>query len=155
MDENSERWTEEDDARVIVEGLPEWHPSLFVHQFRQALLVDPPVPPLLLTEGFVTPESAEAWGDYSAARGWAKSASKISTTAHYGRGATDVAYVRLVFTDEWIAPNNDTPEHAVVTLVWRPDIEVLPGLGWRIHAVGEALDPQTLPRTAIGFDPRI
>ena len=130
-------------------------PSLFVRQFRRARLVDPPVPPLLPTEGFVTPESAGAWGDYTAARDWAKSASKVSTTAHYGKGATDVAYVRPVFTDEWIAPNDDAPEHAVVTLVRRPEIDVLPGVGWRIHGVGEALDPKTLPRTAVGFDPRL
>lgn len=63
MGDDHESWTDEDDAALIVEGLPDWHPSLFVHQFRDALQIEPPVPSRLLSEGFVTPESIKAWGD--------------------------------------------------------------------------------------------
>lgn len=139
---------------MLVEGLPAWHPSLFVDQFRDALQIEHPAANQIITEGFVTPESAVSWGDYSAARGWAKSESKISTTPLYGRGAHDVAYVRLVITDKWIAPNLDTPAHLIATLVWRPEIAIVPEVGWRIHQLGYPVDPMSLPRTAIGFDPR-
>jgi hypothetical protein len=154
MSDDFGSWTEEDDAAVIVEGLPVWHPSLFVDQFRDALRFDHPAANRIITEGFVTPESAEFWGDYSTAREWATGESKISTTPLYGRGAPDVAYVRLVFTDEWIAPDLDTPAHLIATLVWRPEIAMVPEVGWRIHQLGDPVEPTSLPRTDIGFDPR-
>ena len=154
MNDGQEQWTEEDDAAAIAEGLPDWHPSLFVSHFRTALRLEHPGVDRVLATAFVTPESVESWGGFSGARAWAGSDSKISTAAIHARDASDVAYVRLVFTDKWITPNLDTPEHAIATLVWRPEIAVLPHIGWRIHRIGEAADPRSLPRTAIGFDPR-
>lgn len=139
---------------MIAEGLPDWHPSLFVNHFRTALHLQHPGADRVLAEAFVTPESVDWWGGFSEARAWARSDSKISTAPIYARDASDVAYVRLVFTDEWIVPNRKAPEHAIVTLVWRPEIAVLPRVGWRVHRIGEAIDPRSLPRTAIGVDPR-
>jgi hypothetical protein len=150
-----ESWTDEDDAAVVLESLPAWHPSLFVNVFRTGLKhLDDAGALRILREGFITPESVEAWGDFAAAREVAKSDLKISMTAWWGIEAPDVAYVRLVDTDAWISPNTDQLAAMHVTLVWRPELAVVPGSSWRIHALGEPLPPQLVPRTAVGFDPR-
>jgi len=154
MNDDFARWTDQDDAAVIVESLPDWHPSLFVEQFRDALTLEHPMANLFLTEGFVTPESSQSWGDYSIARAWARSDLRTSTTPFYGIGCPDVAWVRIVATDEWISADTETPEEMCATLVWRPEIAMVPGLCWRIHHLGNAVDPTTVPRTAIGVDPR-
>lgn len=76
-------------------------------------------------------------------------------TALWGVGAPDVAYVRLVETDGWRVPDmRAVPAAAIVTLVWRPEIAIVPGSSWRIHAIGDPLRPDQAPRTASGFDPR-
>jgi len=84
-----------------------------------------------------------------AARRWARGDLKISTTALHAAGAPDVAYIRLVSTEQWVNAPMSAPEAAMVTLVWRPEIEVVPG-GWRIHAIGEPIAPDHLPRSAEG-----
>jgi len=73
----------------------------------------------------------------------------------YGSDAPDVAYVRLVETDEHSVTNTaDVPATAHVTLVWRPEIAIVPGSSWRIHHIGEPVPFTEVPRTAIGTDPR-
>jgi len=63
--------------------------------------------------------------------------------------------VRLVETDEHsVTSAADVPATAHVTLVWRPEIAVVPGSGWRIHYIGEPVPFTGVPRTAIGTDPR-
>ena len=80
---------------------------------------------------------------------------KISMSPLYGSDAPDVAYVRLVETDEHSVTNTaDVPATAHVTLVWRPEIAILPGSSWRIHHIGEPVPITEVPRTAIGTDPR-
>jgi hypothetical protein len=148
-------WTDEDDALVTYESLPEWHPALFVDVFRMGLARVEPEESSWLTEAFVTPESITSWGDFSRARTIFAVGLKISTTARYGIGAPDVAYVRLVETSQHLNHDVDAvPATIHVTLVWRPEIAVVPNSSWRVHAVGEMVDPAVVPRTAMGFDPR-
>ncbi|MRG60123.1 hypothetical protein GE115_09600 [Agromyces sp. CFH 90414] len=148
-------WTDEDDALVAYESLPDWHPALFVDVFRTGLEMEHPDKRSLLAGAFITPESLEFWGDFSRARAVFATRLKISMTAMYGVGAPDVAYVRLVETDEHI--NHDLYSVIAsmhVTLVWRPEIAILPNSAWRIHHLGEAIEPTLVPRTQPGFDPR-
>ena len=155
MIDDETAWTDADDALLTYEALPDWHPSLFVDVFRTALQTDEPDTNRLLFGAFVTPESAEVWGDFSRARAVFTSGLKIGTTALYGNGAADVAYVRLVATDAHL--NHDiraVPATMHVTLVWRPEIAVVPKSSWRIHYLGEAIEPSLVPRSAPGFDPR-
>lgn len=150
-----EFWTEEDDSALELELLPAWHPSLFVDAFRVGLQNFNESTEAIARGGFVTPESVDAWGDFTAAREIASSSLKISMTALWGIGAPDVAYVRLVDTDEWRATDmRAVPAAAIVTLVWRPKIAIIPGMSWRIHSVGVPLHPDEVPRTAAGIDPR-
>lgn len=148
-------WTEEDDARLAYETLPDWHPALFVDVFRTALAMPQPASDALLAEALVTPESLGSWGDFSRARSVFDTGLKISMTALYGLDAPDVAYVRLVETD---SDTNDSidrvPATMHVTVVWRPEIAVVPSSCWRIHHLGEPIDPGLVPRAAPGTDPR-
>ncbi len=153
---DDETWTDEDSAAVQYESLPAWHPSLFVDVFRLGL--QQPLTDEIrfqLRTAFVTPESADNWGDFAEAQLIAESDLKISMNPLYGKDAPDVAYVRLVATDKWVSRMKDEPHRTYVTLIWRPDLpEIVPQTAWRIHAIGEPLDPSTLPRTAQGIDPR-
>lgn len=148
-------WTDEDDALLTYEALPDWHPALFVDVFRTGLTMEQPEANVQLAAAFVTPESIESWGDFSRARAVFATGLKISMTAWYGIDAPDVAYVRLVESDQHINDDIDqAPATMHVTLVWRPEISVVPGSSWRIHHLGEAIEPSRVPRTAPGFDPR-
>lgn len=148
-------WTDEDDALVTYESLPEWHPALFVDVFRAGLSITEPQANALLARAFVTPESLASWGDFSRARAIFAVGLKISTTALYGIEAPDVAYVRLVETGQHLNCDIDAvPATMHVTLVWRPEISVVPRSSWRVHHVGDAIVPVLVPRTAPGFDPR-
>ena len=155
MSDGQTGWTDEDDALVTYESLPEWHPALFVDVFRTGLAKVEPEANALLAGAFVTPESVDSWGDFSRARAIFTTGLKISTTALYGIDAPDVAYVRLVETNQHLNHDIDAvPATMHVTLVWRPEISVVPDSSWRIHHVGAAVDPALVPRTAPGFDPR-
>lgn len=148
-----ERWTEEDDAAVIYESLPDWHPALFVDAFRLGLESDEPSALELLRRGFVTPESVDAWGDFSAAR-QAVRGLRISMKLLWAEGAPDVSYVRFVDRPAAIvADMRQVPAALHATVVWRPELTVTPGLSWRIHGLGAPIAPASLPRTAEGFDP--
>jgi hypothetical protein len=156
MNDESDRWTEEDDAALIYESLPGWHPAMIVDVFRTGLeFENRAARQKVLGEGFVTPESVEAWGDFSRAQALFNTGLRISTTPWWGRDAPDVAYVRLVETDAHFAPQAaGIPATAHVTLVWRPEIAVVPGTSWRLHHIGDPIHPDQVPRTAIGTDPR-
>jgi len=93
VSDDQKSWTDEDDALVTYESLPDWHPSLFVDVFRTGLELKQSNTYELLSGAFVTPESIESWGDFSNARSVFATGLKISTTALYGIGAPDVAYV--------------------------------------------------------------
>lgn len=152
----SEAWSEEDDAAVALELLPAWHPALFFDAFRIGMQNFHENSAAIARGGFVTPESREAWGDFTAVREFANSHLKISTMARWAIGAPDVAYVRLVDTEAWTSPvgRELPPAAAYATLVWRPEIAVAPGSSWRLHAIGAPLPPEEVPRSAHNFDPR-
>jgi hypothetical protein len=155
MRNDETEWTDEDYAQMTYESLPAWHPSLFVDVFRSGLTLVEADANAVLAGAFVTPESVDLWGDFERARAIFGSGLKISMTALYGIGAPDVSYVRLVETAEHLNRQIDAvPATVHVTLVWRPEISVVPDSSWRIHHVGEAIEPSLVPRTAPGFDPR-
>lgn len=146
-------WTDEDDALLAYEALPDWHPALFVDVFRTGL--EQQNAPTELLAAFVTPESLPSWGDFNRARAVFDSGLKISMTALYGIDAPDVAYVRLVETRRHTNDSLDrVPATVHATLVWRPEIEIVPNSSWRIHHLGDAVEPTRVPRTAPGFNPR-
>ena len=146
-------WDDEDDALLAYEALPDWHPALFVDTFRAGL--EHPGFPAEGLAAFVTPESLSSWGNFDRARDVFESGLKISTTPMYGVDAPDVAYVRLVETSGHINERlQDVPATMHATLVWRPEIAVVPCGCWRIHYLGELLEPNRVPRSAPGFDPR-
>ncbi len=146
-------WTDADDAYLAYEALPDWHPALFVDVFRIGLAQ--PGQAGQLGAAFVTPESHETWGDFARARAAFDLGLKISMTALYGKDACDVAYVRLVETNQHTNVSLSlVPATMHFTLVWRPEIAIVPGTSWRIHHLGEPVDPEQVPRTAPGFDPR-
>lgn len=146
-------WTEEDDAQVVYESLPDWHPALFVDAFRLGLQSSEPFAVDLLQRGFITPESVDAWGDFSDTR-TAMRGLRVGMSLLLAEGATDVAYVRIVDTPFSTVDMRAVPARFHATLVWRPEIAVSPGLSWRIHGIGSPIEPDRLPRTAVGFDPR-
>lgn len=150
-----EGWTDEDDVRLEFEALPSWHPALFVDVFRVALAVEPNEGNALLRLGFVTPESVPWWGDFSGARMLLGAGLKISMSALYAADAPDVAYVRLVETDRHRSSGTvRLAATAHATLVWRPELAAVPDTSWRIHRLGQPVDPMVVPRSTPGFDPR-
>ncbi|WP_149205023.1 hypothetical protein [Actinotalea subterranea] len=156
MNDDAGGWTDEDDASVEYEALPAWHPSLFVDVFRTALATEPSeLRNAFLAQAFVTPESVEAWGDFSRAEALFASGLRISMTAFFpSDDVRDVAYVRLVETTEHRSPSlADVPATAHATLVWRPELVGMPESSWRIHHLGFPVAPDLLPRTAPGVDP--
>lgn len=72
MSDAFDQWTDEDDAAVATEALPDGHPSLVVDAFKAGLqkIGDPQAQQIL--EAFITPESVRQWGNFSAARRWAR-----------------------------------------------------------------------------------
>lgn len=156
MSSDAGNWTDEDDASVEYDALPDWHPSIFVDVFRAALETESTEERnALLAQAFVTPESIEAWGDFSRAEALFASGLKISMTAFFPSEAVhDVAYVRLVETSEHCSPRlADVPATVHATLVWRPELVGPPKSSWRIHHLGEPVVPEFLPRTAPAADP--
>lgn len=153
MSDHGGGWSDQDEAQAAYEGLPAWHPSLFVDVLRAALEVSADAG--MLAAALVTPESAEQWGDFTRARALFASGLKISMTPVWATGAPDVAYVRLVETDQHVVDDaGGVPATVHVTLVWRPEIAVVPGSRWRVHHIGDRVDLDLFPRAADGFRPR-
>lgn len=152
MTDHPASWSDEDDALVEYEALPDWHPALFVDVFRAGLEQHSPAE---LLQAFVTPESRSSWGPFDRARDVFAGGLKISMTALYGTGAPDVAYVRLVETSDHTNPDIDEVRATMyATLVWRPEIAIVPNSSWRIHHLEEAVHPSRVPRSTPGFDVR-
>lgn len=146
---NESGWTEEDDALLKYEQLPPWHPALFVDVFRTLLAAAPLETTIQIAEACVTPESLESWGDLSRARAIFDLGLKISMTPLYIKGAPDVAYIRLVETDRHASSAlSTTPATAHFSLVWRPEIAVIPGTSWRAHHLGDPVGLTLLPRSS-------
>lgn len=140
-----ESWSDLDDAELRFQSLDEQHPAKVATAFVHLVLTEPMHSDIAAE--FVTPEKLSDWGDFSTARSFfLDQALAISTRSLRARNNLDVAYVKLVpdngtyFSD---GPRQDFA--AWVTLVWRPELG-----GWRIHAFGDPIPPELLPRTAKG-----
>lgn len=152
---SDEVWTDEDDAAAFAEGLPDHHPTKFVDALRTVACDERGAK---LLPFMVTPESEDQWGgEFQVLRDFLEQPHRISTTPLYGIDAPDVAYVRFVKdSGPWIVEDLDSVEAvAHATLVWRPELPaVVEGGAWRIHALGDPIDPQYVARSAEGTDPR-
>lgn len=100
-------------------------------------------PHLNFLRGLVTPESRDAWGDFSeVAEGL--SGCGITSRVESVPDDPDVVYVKYV-TDPGVAlvtlEETAILVRALGTLVRRPSCG-----GWRVHGVGERLEPHRVPR---------
>lgn len=143
---SDERWTDADDASAMFEAIPDDHPVKLTEAFALALaaLGDDRAEAFLAF--IVTPESREAWGDFSAAAAALAGDYGINSVARSWPSAPDVAYVYLM-EHEPKARMITRPEAVSVphtfTWVWRPELG-----GWRLHGIGPGDPPELLPRTS-------
>jgi hypothetical protein len=96
----------------------------------------------------VTPESLPSWGDFSGPAAWLATIGDwgVGSVANEAIGAPDVAYVKIVRGVDQSCQVVDEQIIAVpgvVTLVWRPERGM-----WLVHAIGEFVRPEDVPRTA-------
>lgn len=142
MTDSDDQWTDKDSARATFEALPADHPCRTATKFNDLIMDEADAATLA---ELVTPECLEDWGDFRVARSFfLDQAISISTRSLRHRGASDVAYVKLVPDDgKYISATARQDAIAWATLVWRPEYG-----GWRIHSIGQPAPPHLLPRTA-------
>lgn len=144
-------WGPDDEAQAAVAGYGPDEPFFTVQAFVSGLHDDST--PSEVLRSAVTPESVEAWGDFSGVREYLKSLGDwgVGSYPAPAAGAPDVAYVKVLrdvpqtyrqTTDEMLL----VP--AVLTLVWRPEVGF-----WLVHSIGEPADPSVLTRTSPGVAP--
>lgn len=151
--DGEEQWTGHDDVEFRFHALPDAHPANVVRAFVGVLWDDAATAAELAQ--YVTPESLSQWSDFGTVRNFVRDdiGVAIGSNALRAVGAPDVTFVKLVPDDEDEPQFHPVPRQDVrawVTLVWRPELG-----GWRLHAIGEQLDPNTLPRTSPGDAPDI
>jgi len=99
----------------------------------------------------ITPESAGNWGELAALKDRTKE-SGLATGVY--RPVYDVAYVKLINDVGADSPVQFITEgfpamSMIISLVYRPELG-----GWRVHSIGQPLDPDDLPRSwPIHFSP--
>jgi len=96
----------------------------------------------------VTPESATAWGDFSAVRGRLEEIGSwgLGTYAVSEENTRDVAYVKIlpdVSTAFRVRGDAVVDVAALITLVWRPETQ-----SWLVHAFGGYVPAARVPRTS-------
>lgn len=146
-------WTERDEADFYYSALDASHPVKQASVFFMAVLSGEYGGEVLVA--FVTPESRDAWGDFSAAREAFREIESpgIGSQARPAEGSPDVVYVKVL--DSVAEPHlvhSPTPVvvPGVFTLVWRPELD-----RWLIHGFGEYLLPEAVPRTSPGEAPNV
>lgn len=95
-----------------------------------------------------TPESHPAWGDFSDAACAYREIPEpgFGSRANLALGAPDVAYFKIlrnVNRSYQVLDDQPIGFAAVLTLVWRPERQQ-----WLVHAMGQSLLPEEVPRTA-------
>ena len=110
----------------------------------------------------ITPESVDAFGDFSVARTMvaAEKDTGIGSLANRPEGASDVAYMKLILnmhdqllpgTESLIVSGAETLARAfIASLVWRPERGM-----WLVHSFGDYARPEEMPRTSPGEAPTI
>lgn len=152
MDEE-ETWTALDTAMAKIEAAGTEHPLLTAMLFVTTLEDEESDPQEL--RDLVTPESAEFWGDFDAARRMLKSIEKpgYGTTINRAPGAVDVGYFKILENvEESFEVHVETAVlvPAVVTIIWRPEKGK-----WLVHQFGAPAEPEELShvRTSPGEAP--
>jgi hypothetical protein len=146
-------WNDDDDAHYVFETLGLEHPVTAARAFLVAL--DDPARFASALSEMVTPESRRLWGDFSAGTKWLERLGSfgIGSVARYEDGAPDVRYIKIAsgITEGRTVPNrSEVDAAAFVTMVWRPEFG-----SWLVHAVGDVIRPEALPRTSPGVAPSV
>ncbi len=99
-------------------------------------------------EGLTTPESREAWGDFTTAAAALKAIENrgCGSMVNEAAGAPDVCYFKILrgVTESYqVLDDQPVALAAVLTLVCRPERGQ-----WLVHSIGDYLGPEQLPRTA-------
>lgn len=114
-------------------------------QYRVALL------------NLTTPESHEAWGDFSSIApklvDYGLASGVYQALDDKGRATPDVVYVRFVNMAgmgdfSYVSDGEVLVEARVLSMVWRPEVD-----SWQIHGIGGYVLPEELPRTSPGVGP--
>jgi len=146
-----EQWSVDDDVMLMLHQRDDSHPGHVALRFFLALTAVPRQVEAL--QSLVTPESLESWGDFSGAAAFLAAVHEpaLGTTPKPAEGAPDVAYMK-VLTGKPNVEIVTVPTHvlmvAFVTLVWRPELGQ-----WRVHSIGDSVQPEDLPRTSPGVAP--
>lgn len=148
----SDEWTDEDDAMAAAAGLQPNHPVWTVITFMSGL--DDLERYREQMSMLVTPESLPRWGDFTQIAEFIASIPDVGTGSrpNHPQGAPDVAYVKIMdhIEKSYIHQNEgriiEVP--AIATLVWSEEA----GL-WRLHDVGDYVEPEELPRPNPGIAP--
>ncbi len=96
-----------------------------------------------------TPESHNAWGDFSVAAEFLQSIEDrgYGSMINKAAGTQDVGYFKVLSgaTESYqVLDEQPVLVAAVLTLVWRPERNQ-----WLVHSIGDPLLPEDLPRTAV------
>lgn len=101
----------------------------------------------------VTPESLNDWGDFAAAGELLESIPEVGfgTLTNQAYGAPDVRYFKIlsgVGDAYMVVDEQPVMAAALLTMIWRPEHG-----RWMVHAMGDSLLPEHLPRSAPGQTP--
>ncbi len=96
----------------------------------------------------VTPESLDAWGDFSEAAAFLNELPEMAfgSKVNEAVGAPDVVYFKIlrdVTTSYEVVDEQPINAAAVLTLIWRPERKQ-----WLVHSIGDYSTLENLPRTA-------
>lgn len=147
----SDSWTSADDFEAATAGYDFTEPLSTAMAFISALSREPLDVDQLAS--VVTPESLPAWGNFSSAAAGLSSIPEwaIASYPDPAPNATDVAYVKILKNE----PESRQQEGDVVvvpaawiTLIWRPERGT-----WLVHAFGNPLPADGLPRSSPGEAP--
>ncbi|MEZ2390868.1 hypothetical protein AB6813_15255 [bacterium RCC_150] len=146
-DDQSSNWrrpvTNEEIRRSLPSGPDLQDPTVVGYLFCDALGSHEEYRSALMR--LVTPESVEAWGDFSEAANYFKSIPDVGfgSIADRALGDDNVAYFKLLggVTESFqVLSDQIMIGAAVLTLVWRPEFGE-----WRVHGIGDPLLPERVP----------
>ena len=155
MSTSPDDWSPADDLAFRIEVAGSRHPLRAATKFIAALALADPIDTGAL-EAIVTPESRATWGDFTAVRRLIDGIEAPGFASHIPRSTPEDADVAQVFIVTGVTavtnlePGDYVDATAVMTLVWRPEVD-----SWLVHAVGAPVAPDQLghARTAPGSAP--